>query len=136
MVWAVPYDYEGACGNAPDICLGVPYFNWGPSYLSTAEAVASGSWEQSWDWLGANWDDMTDNTTTHVGWINGPALTEEMQASLDEFIAGMASGEINVWTGPINLQDGSEYIAEGATATDEEVWYLPQLLEGMVGPSE
>lgn len=135
-VWAIPYDYEGACDNAPDICLGVPYFNWGPSYLSTAEAVASGSWEQSWDWLGANWDDMTDNTTTHVGWINGPALTEEMQASLDEFIAGMASGEINVWSGPINLQDGTEYIAEGATATDEEIWYLPQLLEGMVGPSE
>lgn len=135
-VWAIPYDYEGACDNAPDICLGVPYFNWGPSYLSTAEAVAFGSWEQSWDWLGANWDDMTDNTTTHVGWINGPALTEEMQASLDEFIAGMASGEINVWSGPINLQDGTEYIAEGATATDEEIWYLPQLLEGMVGPSE
>ncbi len=29
-VWAVPYDFEGACDNAPEICLGVPYFNWGP----------------------------------------------------------------------------------------------------------
>ncbi len=28
-----PYDYEGACAEAPDICLGVPYFNWGPAYL-------------------------------------------------------------------------------------------------------
>lgn len=135
-VWAVPYDYEGACDNAPDICLGVPYFNWGPSYLATATAVLDGSWQQSWDWLGANWENLTDNTTTHVGWANGPALTEEMQASLDEFIAGLGSGEINVWTGPINLQDGSEYIAAGATATDDEIWYLPQLLEGMVGPSE
>jgi len=135
-VWAVPYDFEGACDNAPDICLGVPYFNWGPSYLDTVTAVGNGTWEQSWEWLGPNWDDLTDNTTTNVGWVNGPALTAEMQSGLDEFIAGMASGEINPWTGPINLQDGSEYVAGGATATDEEIWYLPQLLEGMEGPSE
>ncbi|MGD2076768.1 MAG: BMP family ABC transporter substrate-binding protein [Chloroflexota bacterium] len=135
-VWAVPYDFEGACENAPDICLGVPYFNWGPSYLDTVSAVGTGTWEQSWDWLDPNWDDLTDNTTTNVGWVNGPGLTAEMQGSLDEFIAGMASGEINPWTGPINLQDGTEYIADGAAATDEEIWYLPQLLEGMEGPSE
>ena len=30
QVWAVPYDFEGACAEAPDICLGVPYFSWGP----------------------------------------------------------------------------------------------------------
>ena len=28
--WAMPYDYEGACEGADDVCLGVPYFNWGP----------------------------------------------------------------------------------------------------------
>ena len=78
---------------------------------------------------------MADPSQTNVGWVNGPALTAEMQASLDEFIAGMASGDINVWTGPINLQDGTAYVADGATATDDEVWYLPQLLEGMTGPS-
>jgi basic membrane lipoprotein Med (substrate-binding protein (PBP1-ABC) superfamily) len=135
-VWAVPYDFEGACDNAPDICLGVPFFNWGPSYLDTATAVADGSWAQSWEWLPPYWPDLTDNTQTHVGWIGGPGLTSEQQAFLDEYIAGLASGDISVWTGPINLQDGTEYVAAGATATDEEIWYLPQLLEGMVGPSE
>lgn len=135
-IWAVPYDFEGACDNAPDICLGVPYFNWGPSYLETVQAVQAGTWEQSWDWNGPYWDDITDNAQTHVGWVDGPALTGEMATNLDEFIAGLASGDINVWTGPINLQDGTEYIAGGATATDEEIWYLPQLLEGMEGPSE
>jgi simple sugar transport system substrate-binding protein len=135
-VWAVPYDFEGACDSAPDICLGVPYFNWGPSYLDTAQAVEDGSWEQSWDWNAPNWDDLTDNTKTAAGWVPGPGLTSEMETNLDEFIDGLASGDINVWTGPINLQDGSGYIASGATATDEEIWYLPQLLEGMEGPSE
>ncbi|MBP6015631.1 MAG: BMP family ABC transporter substrate-binding protein [Candidatus Promineofilum sp.] len=133
---AIPYDFVAACDIAPEVCVGVPFFSWGPVYLKTAQAVADGSWVQSWDWLPADWDNLTDASMTNVGWVNGPALTEEMAASLDEFIAGMASGEINVWTGPINLQDGTAYIADGATATDDEIWYLPQLLEGMEGSSE
>ncbi len=135
-VWAVPYDYVGACDNAPEICLGTPYFNWGPAYLETVQAVADGSWEQSWVWNPPYWDDLTDNTKTPVGWVDGPGLTGEMQSNLQEFIAGLASGDINVWTGPINLQDGTEYVGAGIDATDEEIWYLPQLLEGMEGPSE
>jgi len=135
-VYAIPYDFVGACDIAPDVCLGVPFFSWGPSYLKLAQEVSAGTWQQTWDWMPANWDALTDPAQTNVGWINGPALTAEMQVSLDEFIAGMASGDINVWTGPINLQDGTAYIADGATATDDEVWYLPQLLEGMTGPSQ
>jgi simple sugar transport system substrate-binding protein len=136
QVWAVPYDYEGACDSKPEICLGVPYFNWGPAYLETALAVQEGTWVQSFEWTPPYWDDLTDNSRTSVGWVDGPALTAEMKADLDTFIAGMASGDINVWTGPINLQDGSEYVSAGTPATEQEIWYLPQLLEGMEGPSE
>ena len=135
-VWAVPYDFEGACDNSPDICLGVPYFNWGPSYLETAKAVQAGTWTQDWVIAAPNWEDLTDNDTTGVGWVMGTGLTDDMEANLSEFIAGLASGEISLWDGPINLQDGTEFVAEGATATYEEIWYLPQLLEGMEGPSE
>jgi simple sugar transport system substrate-binding protein len=134
-VWAVPYDYEGACEQAPDICLGVPYFNWGPAYLETVQAIQAGTWEQSWDWNAPYWEDLTDNTITPVGWVNGSGMPAEAQAQLDQFIAGLASGEINVWDGPINLQDGTEYIPDGQAATDDQIWYLPQLLEGMEGPS-
>jgi len=135
-VWSVPYDFEDACSSAPEICLGVPYFNWGPAYLQTAIDVSSGNWEQSWDWNPPYWDDLTDNTQTAAGWINGPGLSADMQDSLDSFIAGLASGAINVWEGPINLQDGSEYVSAGAAASDNDIWYLPQLIEGMEGPSE
>jgi simple sugar transport system substrate-binding protein len=135
-VWAIPYDYEGACAEAPDICLGVPFFNWGPAYLKTATAVVEGTWVQSWDWDGPYWEDLTDKDKTNVGWVDGPGLSPELKAQLDEYIAGLASGDINVWTGPINLQDGTEYIAAGQVGTDEQVWYLPQLLEGMEGSSE
>jgi simple sugar transport system substrate-binding protein len=68
--------------------------------------------------------------------VSGPALADDQKANLDDFISKMASGEVNVWTGPINLQDGTEYIKDGEKATDQQIWYLPQLLEGMTGPSE
>ena len=134
-VWAVPYDYEGACDAAPDICLGVPFFNWGPSYVEIAEAVVGDGYEQAFVWPAPYWDDLTNTDETSAGWINGPGLGDA-QADLDDFISKLASGEVNVWTGPINLQDGTEYIAAGGVATDVEIWYLPQLLEGMEGPSE
>ena len=36
---------------------------------------------------------------------------------------------------PLNLQDGTVYLADGVVATDQQIWYLPQLLEGMEGQS-
>ena len=135
-VWAIPYDYKGACDEKPEICLGVPYFNWGPSYLSTAQAVIDGTWVQSWDWNPPYWQDLNDKDKSPVGWVDGPGLTAEMKANLDNFIAGMASGDIVMWKGPLNLQDGTLYLADGEVATEAQIWYLPQLLEGMEGPSE
>jgi simple sugar transport system substrate-binding protein len=63
-------------------------------------------------------------------------MPSEGQASLDEFIASLAAEDVNVWSGPIFLQDGSEYVADGSVAADDQIWYLPQLLLGMIGPSE
>lgn len=135
-VYAIPYDYQGACDEAPEVCLGVPFFNWGPTYVDIVEDVKAGTWEQGFAWNPPNWENLTDTDTTAVGWVNGPALTEEMQTDLNDFISKMASGEVNVWAGPINLQDGTEYVPAGEVASDTQIWYLPQLLEGMTGPSE
>ena len=52
---------------------------------------------------------------------------------LDEFIAGLANGSINLFTGPLNYQDGSVFLADGEEATDTQIWYMPQLLEGIEG---
>jgi basic membrane protein A and related proteins len=134
-VWAVPFDYEGACEEAPNACLGVPYFNWRPSYLETAQSVIDGTFEATWQWLGPDWDDINNLDTSSVGWIHGDALTDESAAMLDEFIARLASGETNLFTGPLNFQDGSTYLADGEEATDLQIWYTPQLLEGIEGAS-
>jgi simple sugar transport system substrate-binding protein len=71
-----------------------------------------------------------------VGFIQGDGLTADDSAQLDEFIAGLADGSIVLFVGPLNYQDGSVYLADGEVASDEQIWYTKQLLEGMTGPSE
>lgn len=133
-VWAVPYDYEGACEEAPEVCLGVPFFNWGPSYLEIARSVQDGTFEATWQWLGPDWDDINNPDTSAIGYVNGEGLGEA-EADLDAFVAELAGG-LELWTGPLNFQDGSTFLADGEVATDQQIWYTPQLLEGIEGASE
>jgi simple sugar transport system substrate-binding protein len=133
-VWAVPYDFVGACTPAPDVCLGVPYFNWGPDYLEEIRAAKAGNWQATYQWTGPDWDDINDHDTSMIGFMKGPALSSEAGTNIDAFIAELAGG-LNLWSGPLNFQDGSAFLADGETATDQQIWYLPQLLEGMEGQS-
>lgn len=134
-VWAIPYDFEGACDEAPDICLGVPYFNWGPAYTDIVRSVVDDEFEASFQWLGPDWEDINDPDTSMIGFVDGPALSEEASASLDGFIAGLADGSIELYTGPLNWQDGTPFLADGEVADDLQLWYQEQLLEGMEGAS-
>ncbi len=141
-VWAIPYDFEGACEEAPDICLGVPYFNWGPAYLKAVKAVQEGTWQPSWDWNGPDWSDINNPDTTAVGYIYGDGLTDEEKAILDEFIAGLAAGAqgeeggINLWVGPLNFQDGSVFLEEGEVATPKQIWFQARNAEEATSPDE
>ncbi len=149
-VWAIPYDFAGACDKWPDACLGVPYFNWGPSYLVLAKAVQDGTYEPSFVLTDPDWTDINNPDTSGIGFVKGPALTDEASASLDAFIAEAAAyatdpaneGTVFLWKGPLNYQDGTELAADGDVlpyiaplGEKPSVWYLDQLLEGMVGAS-
>ena len=133
-VAAIPYDFIGSCEEAPDVCLGVPYFNWGPSYLETVNAVAAGTWTPDWLWLGPDWTDINNHDTSMIGWVNGAALSADAATAVDSFIAELAGG-LNLYVGPLNYQDGSVYLADGEVATPEQIWYTEQLLEGVSGAS-
>ncbi len=134
QVFAVPYDFIGSCEEGKEVCLGVPYFNWGPAYLATIQTAIDGKFASNFQWNGPDWADINNPDTSAVGFVKGNALSAEASTSLDQFIAALAGG-LNLWTGPINLQDGTVYLADGVVATDQQVWYLPQLLEGMEGQS-
>ena len=135
MAWAIPYDYIGACEGAPDICLGVPYFNWGPGYVKLINSILSGNWKPVWLWLGPDWKDINNPDTSTVGFMAGPALTSKAKSALDTFIKDLGSGKLNLFKGPLNYQDGSEFVKAGKVATDEQIWYMKQLLQGMSGQS-
>ena len=135
QVWAVPYDYEGACEGADEVCLGVEYFNWGPSYVKALQSIQDGTWESSFELVGPDWTDINNKDTSMIGFNKGGALSADNSAKIDQFISELGGG-LNLWTGPLNLQDGTAYLADGEVATVQQIWYLPQLLEGMEGQSE
>ncbi len=149
-VWAIGYDYKNACDEAPKVCLGVPYYNWGPEYTKQAQAVKDGTWKQNWTWDGPDWSDINNADTTGTGFVKGPALSADNAAHVDEFIKYMSEYATNpftpfdqygyksfaLWSGPLNYQDGTELVAPGQNVDPIDVWYLKQLLQGMTGPSE
>lgn len=149
-VFAIPYGNAGGCDEAPDACLGVAYYNWGPAYLDTIQAVVDGTWEQDWVWIDPVWDEIGEEgyyngaDTSVIGYYHGAGLPEGVQAQLDAFaqeIADFEDGDmgadgIYLWEGPLNLQDGTELAPEGEYVDPLDVWHLGQLLEGMTGASE
>jgi simple sugar transport system substrate-binding protein len=132
---AIPYDFEDACEVKPEICLGTPYFNWGPAYMEYVHAVRGGKFKQEWKWEAPYWKDIHDGDKTIVGYKFGPALSADDQKHLEEYMRDLGKGKVKLFVGPLNLQDGTPFLDAGQKATDDEIWYLPQLLEGMEGAS-
>jgi simple sugar transport system substrate-binding protein len=142
--FAIPYGNINGCSEAPDACLGVAYYNWGPAYLNTVQQVVDGTWEQTWELLEPDWTDINAPATSVIGYINGDGLPAENVEPLETFLAEMSAfmtdsandDAIYLWEGPLNLQDGTELAAEGEFVPVLDIWFLPQLLEGMTGASE
>ena len=126
-IWVVPYDYKGACEQAPTRCLGVNYFNWGPEYLSLAQKSRDGEFTNEWLWVGPYWKDLQSSI---VGWKHGEGLDAVEKGRVGNFIEELKLG-LNLFTGPLNFNDGSVYLEDGEIASDIDIWYTPQLLEGM-----
>jgi simple sugar transport system substrate-binding protein len=134
-VWGVPYDYVGACQSAPDVCLGVPYFNWGPAYIGFVKAAMNKTWKPEWLWLGPDWKEINNPDTSIVGFVPGVALSAAAKTELDKFVKDLGSGTVNLFKGPLNYQDGKVFVKAGETAGDKQIWHMEQLLQGMQGQS-
>ena len=134
-VHALPYDYKDACASAPEACLGVPYFNWGPALLPIVKDVAAGTWKSDFVWLAPDFAALNDPDKSPVGFLPGQGLSPENKKALDQFTADLGSGKVNLFAGPLAYQDGTVFVPAGRTATDKELWFCPQLLHGMEGAS-
>ena len=129
------YTLRSGCDLAPEICLGVPIYNWGPSYLEAVEAVKAGTFQGEFIWVDPDWEDINNPDTSAVGFVPGNALSAENREILQQFIRGLGDRSIIPFRGPLKFQDGTEFLQAGETATPQQIWYLPQLLEGIDGPS-
>jgi simple sugar transport system substrate-binding protein len=134
-VWAIPYDYAGACEGGSQVCLGVPYFNWGPAYTDLVKKSMSGKWKSDWTWLAPDWKDINNPKTSVIGFLPGPALPVTAKNELNRFIQDLGSKKVQLFKGPLKFQDGTVYLKPGEVAADRQIWYMPKLLEGMTGQS-
>ncbi len=130
MIWATAYDNKNSCSVVPEVCLGVAYYKWGPAFAALVQTVAAGTWSSNFQWNGPDWKNINNPDTSAVGFVKGNGLSVDASTKLDGFISQLAGG-LNLWKGPLNLQDKTVYLADGITATDQQIWYLPQFLEGM-----
>lgn len=130
-VWAIPYDNAAACEGMSDVCLGVPFFKWGPGYLDFIKAAKSGKWKHKWIWLKPDWKDINNPDSTAVGFVAGPALSESAAVQLNKFTSNLSIGKVNLFKGPLNYQDGKPFVKAGQTASDKQIWYMEQLLQGI-----
>ncbi|SEK87797.1 nucleoside-binding protein [Roseivivax marinus] len=100
--------------------------NWAPYYIDRVGAVIDGTWESQQVWHGI------DEGMVEIGEISS-AVPEELKAEALDLKERIASGEYHPFTGPINRQDGSEWLAEGETATDETLLGMDFYVEGLTG---
>ncbi len=132
----VHYGHSAGCDFQPDVCVGVAYYNWGPEYTNQIKLAAEGKFAQAFVRMKADWANIDSRDKTGFGWKVGKGANDDVKKFLPEFIKGLGDGSINLLTGPVKFQDGSVFVAEGKSAALVEMWYLPQLVEGVQGKSQ
>jgi len=123
--WGMAYDSDNACENAGDGCIGVPHWNWGPTYAEIIEDVRNGTFKPVGRWPGVE--------SGIVDFKFGPAATDEIKAKVNEIKQAMIDGKFNPADGPINAQSGCLAVKEGETLTDEQLLSMKWFVEGVKG---
>ena len=121
--WGVPYDYINACQPAPDKCLTVEYWNWGPAYLDIINQIRAGTWKPGNSYL-----DADSGIVGLYGFMQGqtpqPGVPADViplvQAKLADMLAGKFTRK-DVFMGPITDNTGKIIVPDGVSLTDEDL---------------
>jgi len=109
---------------APEPRLSSIIDDWAPYYIERVQAVIDGTWES-----GATWHGISDGMVG-IGEFS-EALPEEVRAEAQALMESIVSGEYHPFTGPINKQDGSVWLAEGEVADDGALLGMDFVVEGL-----
>jgi basic membrane protein A len=100
--------------------------DWGPYYISRVQAVMDGTWEST-----DTWDGIAPGLTKIGGFAD--AIPYEVREQAMQAAIAIAGGRLHPFTGPINKQDGSVWLAEGETADDGTLLGMNFYVEGIEG---
>ncbi len=100
--------------------------NWAPYYIKRVQAVLDGTWESSRFWGGIGDGEVLIGEITE-------AVPAEVKAEAEAMRDAIGSGAYHPFTGPLNKQDGSVWLADGEVATDEVLSGMNFYVEGIVG---
>ena len=100
--------------------------NWGPYYTRRVQALLDGTYEQAdtWDGIGPGEVKIGDITE---------AVPAEVKAEAEALAASIADGSYHPFTGPLNKQDGSAWLADGEKADDGTLAGMNFYVEGIAG---
>lgn len=102
-------------------------YDWGTYYVEQVGAMIDGTWEPEITFGG-----LADGYITFAPY--GPAVTDEMLATIEERKQTIIDGSFDMFAGPINDNQGNEVIAEGDTIPFEtRIECCQWLVEGVVG---
>ena len=100
--------------------------NWAPYYIARTQAVIDGTWESQDVWHGI------DEGMTEIGEMTD-AIPVDVRESATALKDAIAAGAAHSFTGPINRQDGTPWLAEGETADDGTLLGMDFYVEGITG---
>ncbi|HBS99982.1 BMP family ABC transporter substrate-binding protein [Salipiger marinus] len=109
---------------APEPRLSSIIDEWSPYYIERVQALIDGTWESTSTWAGIG-DGMVG-----IGEFTGP-IPEEALAAATKMKDDIASGAYHPFTGPLNKQDGSAWLAEGEVADDGTLAGMDFYVEGL-----
>ena len=111
---------------APTMHLTAPIWNWEKLFAPVVQQVADGTWKSEAIWTG-----IKEGAVELAPF--GPAVPEDVRKLVADEQARIASGEWDVFTGPIKNQQGELKVKEGEKMSDDDVWSMGWFVEGVLG---
>ncbi|MGB7322319.1 MAG: BMP family ABC transporter substrate-binding protein, partial [Albidovulum sp.] len=100
--------------------------NWAPYYVKRVQAVMDGTWESQDAWEGIAGGEVL------IGEITD-AVPADVKAEAEAMRDAIGSGAYHPFTGPLNKQDGSAWLADGEVADDGTLAGMNFYVEGVTG---
>jgi basic membrane protein A len=99
---------------------------WAPYYIEQVQAVIDGTWEAK-----STWDGIAEGMVG-IGEFS-EAIPEDVRAEAEALKQSIVDGSYHPFTGPLNKQDGSPWLAEGEVAEDGALAGMDFYVEGVTG---